>query len=80
MRINKGQDKLCCLLWKEGYGYIGIHYIILSLVYILENSIKVFEKILSKHTYEVQEEELIFRRSETHASKANYLLLPLTWR
>lgn len=35
----------------------------------LKNSIKVFEKILSKHTHEVQEEELIFRGSETHASK-----------
>ena len=35
----------------------------------LKNSIKVFEKILSKHTHEVQEEGLIFRGSETHASK-----------
>ena len=35
----------------------------------LKNSIKVFEKILSKHTHEVQENRLIFKGSKTHSSK-----------
>lgn len=77
MRINKGQDKLCVVhCGKRVMDILEFIILFFLLCIYLKNSIKVFEKILSKHTHEVQEEELIFRGSETHASKGKLSASP----